>query len=82
MRHEEEPEWMLGRAFPLWITFREQKKADQFQIDGPVTLISKWRSVNERERERESGGEELVTRRHNLPVLYSREGEEEGLEEV
>lgn len=56
VRHEEEPEWMLGRAFPLWITFREQKKADQFQIDGPVTLISKWRSVNEREREREWWG--------------------------
>lgn len=44
---------MLDRAFSLGITFREQKKADQFQIDGPVTLISKWRSVNERERERE-----------------------------
>lgn len=36
---------------PLKSLFGGKKKADQFEIDGPVTLISKRRSVNERERE-------------------------------
>lgn len=49
------------------------KKADQFQIDGPVTLISKWRSATARKKD--AAGPTLLvnSRGGKLPVLYSRE---------
>ena len=48
---------MLGmRSLPFpRITFRP-KKTDQFQIDGPVTLISKWTSATAREKKRRGLG--------------------------